>query len=44
LAEEKTEDAQSQKVRCRREVYGHNGEIKRNVLCEEIDEREIRFV
>ncbi len=28
-AAETTEDAQSQKVRCRRGVNGHNGEIKR---------------
>ena len=32
------------KEECRLEVHGHNGEIKRDVLCEEIDEREDRFV
>ncbi len=32
----KTEDEQSQKERCRLEVHGHNGEIKRNKLCEKL--------
>jgi hypothetical protein len=32
------------KEECRLEVHGHNGRIKRNLLCEEIDEREDRFI
>ncbi len=40
----KTEDEQSQKERCRLEVYGHNGEIKRNKLGKKIDEREVRCI
>jgi hypothetical protein len=40
----KTEDEQSQKERCRLEVHGHNGEIKRNKLGKKIDEREVRCI
>ncbi len=40
----KTEDEQSQKEQCRREVHGHNGEIKRKNCEKKIDEREVRYI
>jgi hypothetical protein len=42
--EEKRRMSKVKKDKCRLEVHGHNGEIKRNGMCEEIDEREVRFV